>query len=299
MSQFGDQSFACLQYLLPKHALSRIIYRVMRTQRPWLRKRLLAFFLRHYQVNMDEAVVRDPYAYASFNSFFTRALNTDARPISSDARAFVSPVDGTVSQCGTIERHGILQAKGRTFSLLELLGGEPRAQKYIGGSFATIYLAPYNYHRIHMPYSGRVRETIYLPGDLFSVNAATARTVPRLFARNERVVCDFDASPSSAPPNTEKGKNWNFAMVYVGALFVGSMETTWSGEVNPPPRRQLKPIVVTTGVGRSLGKGEEAGRFNMGSTVVIVVPPNRVTWSDQLRAGAIVRMGEKIGTVTV
>jgi phosphatidylserine decarboxylase len=286
MSWSSDYAFALLQYSLPKHLLSRLVYNLTHTENVRLRDRALSIFLGKYQVNMDEAIETNPYAYKSFNAFFTRALKPSARPIALEADAFVSPVDGTVSQCGTINEDSILQAKGRDFSLNELLGGNSeRAKKYLGGSFATIYLAPYNYHRIHMPFAGTVRETIYVPGALFSVNAATARTVPRLFARNERVVCDF-VSPRGP-----------FAMVYVGALHVGSMETTWCGEVNPPPRRGKQPIIISTGIGTSLAKGEEAGRFNMGSTVVVVTEPGRVQWNDNLQAGAVVQLGQKIGTV--
>jgi phosphatidylserine decarboxylase len=287
MSLAGDYAFAALQYALPKHLLSRIVYNLTHTENERWRNRALSIFLGKYQVNMDEAIENNPYAYKSFNAFFTRALKPTARPIASEADAFVSPVDGTVSQCGTISEDSILQAKGRKYSLNELLGGNcERAKKYLGGSFATIYLAPYNYHRIHMPFAGTVRETIYVPGALFSVNSATARTVPRLFARNERVVCDFE-SPRGP-----------FAMVYVGALHVGSMETTWCGEVNPPPRRKKQPIVIDAGVGTSLAKGEEAGRFNMGSTVVIVTQPGRVQWNGQLQPGLVVKLGERIGTVS-
>jgi phosphatidylserine decarboxylase len=286
MSRAGDYSFAVLQYLLPKHLLSRMVYSLMRSENTWLRNRSLSIFLRGYQVNMDEAVESNPYAYKSFNAFFTRALKPNARPIAPEPDAFVSPVDGTVSQCGTIAKDSILQAKGQTYSLNELLGGNyERAKKYVGGSFACIYLAPYNYHRIHMPFAGTVRETIYIPGDLFSVNASTARTVPRLFARNERVVCDFQSSHGC------------FAMSFVGALHVGSIETVWSGEVNPPPRPMKQPVVITEGAGKSLAKGEEAGRFNMGSTVIIVTEPGRVQWSNHMQAGSVVRLGQRIGTV--
>jgi phosphatidylserine decarboxylase len=285
MSAVGDQAFATLQYVLPKHLLSYLIFKVMRTENAWLRNRILTVFLNGYKVDMSDAVQSDPFAYSSFNAFFTRALKPIVRPIASEPDAFVSPVDGTVSQCGTIDRDRILQAKGQTYSLVELLGGEERAEKYFGGSFATIYLAPYDYHRIHMPLGGTVRQTVYIPGDLFSVNAATARSVPRLFARNERVVCDFD-NPSV-----------NFAMAFIGALFVGSMETTWTGEVNPPPRLSKQPRVIASGVGKSLAKGDEAGRFNMGSTVIVVTEPDRVRWNAGLQSGTIVRMGQQIGTV--
>jgi phosphatidylserine decarboxylase len=237
-------------------------------------------------VNMADAVEPNPYAYVSFNAFFTRALRPEARPITPELDAFVSPVDGTLSQCGVIDDTNLFQAKGQTYSLLELLGGDPkRAAKFRGGSFATIYLAPYNYHRIHMPLAGTVRETIYVPGELFSVNASTARTVPRLFARNERVICDFE------------NPRGNFAMVYIGALHVGSMETTWSGEVNPPPRLRKQPCAIAEGIGTHLAKGQESGRFNMGSTFIIVTPPGFVEWSPTLQPGALVRLGERIGTV--
>jgi phosphatidylserine decarboxylase len=286
MSTISDYAFAALQYALPKHLLSHAVYRLTHTENVRLRNWGLSIFLRNYQVNMDEAVETNPYAYRSFNAFFTRALKPSARPIAPEVDAFVSPVDGTVSQCGTINEDSILQAKGQSYSLNELLGGNcERAKKYLGGSFACIYLAPYNYHRIHMPYAGTVRETIYIPGDLFSVNASTARTVPRLFARNERVVCDFQGSQGA------------FSMSFIGALHVGSIETVWNGEINPPPRRKKQAIVMIDGVGTALAKGDEAGRFNMGSTVIIVTEPGRVQWSSELQAGAIVRMGQTIGTV--
>src|SRR5712671_3108586 len=257
MSAVGDRAFATLQYLLPKHWLSRIIYRVMRSETVWLRNRILSIFLNGYRVNMEEAVQSDPHAYPSFNAFFTRALKPDARPIASETDAVISPVDGTVSQCGQIDGERLLQAKGHTYSLVELLGGDHQvADKYRGGSFATIYLAPYNYHRIHMPLAGVVRDTLYLPGDLFSVNTATARTVPRLFARNERAICNFTSADG------------DFAMAFIGALFVGSMATTWCGEINPPRLRGNRPTAIATGAGTSLAKGAEAGRFNMGSTVI-------------------------------
>jgi len=284
----GDRAFALLQHLLPKHLMSRCIYAITRSERSWLRNLVLGSFLRGFRIDMSAAIEPDPYRYPTFNAFFTRALKPEARPIASATDALVSPVDGTVSQCGTITRDVILQAKGRDFSMTELLGGDAkRAAKYLGGSFATIYLAPYNYHRIHMPLPGAVRETVYVPGDLYSVNASTARSVPRVFARNERVVCDF-ASTGDAP---------GFAMVFVGALHVGSIETTWCGEVNPPPRSRKRVEVIALGQGTVLAKGAEAGRFNMGSTVILVLPPNRATFDAAFKAGATVVMGQRIGTV--
>jgi phosphatidylserine decarboxylase len=285
----GDTLFALLQHLLPKHLMSRAIYAITRSERVWLRNLVLRIFLRGFRIDMSVAVEPDPYRYPHFNAFFTRALKPGARPIAPEPNAIVSPVDGTLSQCGPIAQDSIIQAKGRDYSLTELLGGDPtRAARYLGGTFACIYLAPYNYHRIHMPLAGKVRETIYLPGDLFSVNASTARSVPRVFARNERVVCDFAASEPD---------RCDFAMVFVGALHVGSIETTWCGEVNPPPRPRKQAQSLAQGVGTALAKGDEAGRFNMGSTVILVLPPNRATFDTKLQPGVIVTMGERIGSV--
>jgi phosphatidylserine decarboxylase len=287
----GDRTFALLQHLLPKHRMSQLIYVITRSERTWIRNIVLGIFLRSFRIDMSSAVEADPYRYPTFNAFFTRALKPEARPIAAEADTLVSPVDGTVSQCGALTQDAIVQAKGRGFSMTELLGGDSqRAAKYLGGSFATIYLAPYNYHRIHMPLAGTVRETIYVPGELFSVNASTARSVPRVFARNERVVCDFASDNAHSP---------EFAMVYVGALHVGSIETTWCGEVNPPPRRRKQVRIVPQGKGTHLAKGEEAGRFNMGSTVILVFPPGRVMFDAHFHPGATVTMGARIGKVNV
>lgn len=280
----GDRLFATLQHCLPKQLLSRILYSVARSESPFVKRTFLRIFLNSYQVNMAEAVQPDPFAYRSFNHFFTRALRPDARPIANDGGVVVSPADGTVSQCGPIEDDAILQAKGRRYTLHELLAGDQEAvAAYRGGSFACIYLAPYNYHRIHMPYAASVRQNVYVPGDMFSVNAATARALPRLFARNERLICDFD---------TALGR---MAVILVGALFVGSIETVHCSEVNPPPRRRKAPLTIAAGVGKQFAKGEELGRFNMGSTVVLLFQRNRVTWDSALRPEATVQLGRPIG----
>jgi phosphatidylserine decarboxylase len=280
----GDRLFAGLQYVLPKHLLSRLIYRVMRIESPSIRRLIISNFLRGYDVNMTEAAQPDPFAYRSFNDFFTRALRPGARPIDSANDVIVSPVDGTTSQCAVIRDTELFQAKGHHYSLLELLGGDAEAAAtYRNGSFVCIYLAPYNYHRIHMPVAGFARSTVYVPGDLFSVNAATARTVPRLFARNERVICEFD---------TTFGR---MAMILVGALFVGSMETVHCGEINPPPRRHKSPVRIGKGDGRQFAKGEELGRFNMGSTVVLLFQQDRIRWESSLLAQQKVVLGTAIG----
>ncbi len=282
----GDRRFALLQYVLPKHLLSRFVYHLMRTRVRWLKNVLISGFLRGYTINMLEAAEPDPLAYPSFNAFFTRALAGGARPVDSREDGIISPVDGTVSQCGAIEGDAIIQAKGQRYSVLELLGGDSlAAARYRGGQFACIYLAPFNYHRMHMPVAGEVLQTLHVPGDLFSVNAATARAVPRLFSRNERVVCEF-ATPAG-----------HHAFVMVGALFVGSIETVWNGEINPPPRSRRAVRSLPAGAGLEIAKGAEIGRFNMGSTVVMVFEPGRVRFDDVLAPGAVVRMGQHIGTI--
>lgn len=277
--------FATIQYLLPKHGLSRMMHALTRSQRPRLKNATIRTFLHYFDVDMAEYIQADPYAYESFNAFFTRALKPDVRPITAEANAIVSPVDGTISQIGEINSDSIIQAKGHCYSLRTLMANNDElSARYRGGSFVCIYLAPYNYHRIHMPLSGVLNDTIYVPGDLFSVNAATAQQVPNLFARNERVLCDFKASLT------------NFAMVFVGALFVGSMETVWAGEINPVPRRK-KVVRIEQGRGMQLNKGAEAGRFNMGSTVILLIEPGRAKWLSALQPGSTIKLGEHIGTL--
>lgn len=280
----ADRLFAALQYLLPKHLLTRVIYSIARSESPRVKRAVLRAFLGGYDVNMAEAVQSDPFAYRSFNEFFTRALKPDARPIDADPGVIVSPVDGALSQCGELEDNLLVQAKGHYYSLEELLAGDHEAvNAYRGGRFACIYLAPFNYHRIHMPCAGVVRRNTYVRGELFSVNASTARAVPRVFARNERLICDFE---------TEHGR---VAVILVGALFVGSIETVHCGEVNPPPRSRKAPHVIDRGVGRRFAKGEELGRFNMGSTVVLLFQKDRIGWDASLVPEAAVQLGRAIG----
>jgi len=209
----GAPLFVRLQYLLPQHAVSRLILAATRVRVPWFKNLLIRGFLKLYAVDMAEAGESDHYRYASFNEFFTRTLKMDARPIAAELGAITSPVDGTVSECGDIEQDRLLQAKGRHYRLGELLAEQIWAKRFEGGRFATIYLAPFNYHRIHMPVEGRLLDTVYVPGRLFSVNNASAQHIPRLFARNERVLTLFDSSLGQC------------ALVMVGALNVGSMAT--------------------------------------------------------------------------
>jgi phosphatidylserine decarboxylase len=272
--------FVWMQHVLPQHGVSRLVLRATRVRTVWFKNLLTRGFLALFSVDMTEAVEPDPYRYGSFNEFFTRALEPGARPIDAGAATIVSPVDGTVSECGVIDHDRMLQAKARHYTVGELLAGHAWAQSFEGGSFATIYLAPFNYHRIHMAVRGTLRDTVYVPGRLFSVNAVTARRVPRLFARNERVLTLFD---------TEFGR---CALVLVGALNVGSMATVWAGDITPAARR-----VVTSlpGIALTLDKGQEMGRFNMGSTVILLFEPGRARWHPLLHAGAVVQLGVGIG----
>jgi phosphatidylserine decarboxylase len=276
----GDRAFAFLQQRLPLHALSRAMHRLARSRSRRLRNAFVGTVLKAYpQIDMSEAAQPDPYAYESFNAFFTRALRSGARPIAGGAGEIACPVDGTVSQLGAIDSGSLVQAKGMSYTSEALFADSNAASRYAGGSFACLYLAPYNYHRIHMPVDGRLLSTRYVPGALFSVNAATARTIPGLFARNERVVCEFE---------TELGP---MALVLVGALFVGSIETVFAGEINPPDRRRGTVQDVVSGIGMSFARGEEIGRFNMGSTVVALFG-RRVRFVETLGTGTAVRLGQ-------
>jgi phosphatidylserine decarboxylase len=274
--------FAWIQYLLPQHALSRLILHATRVRTPWFKNALVRGFLKLYSVDMSEAEQSNPYSYASFNEFFTRALKADARPIDAAPGSIACPVDGVVSEAGSIEGATLLQAKGRSYTLAELLAGEQWASLFEGGCFATIYLAPFNYHRIHMPVAGDLQETVYVPGRLFSVNGVTAAHVPGLFARNERVLTLFDSAFGQ------------FALIMVGALNVGSMSTVWAGDITPAARRvltRLPPQRV------ALGKGAELGRFNMGSTVILLFQRNRAQLLAGMRAGTAVRLGQSLGVL--
>lgn len=280
----GARLFVAVQYLLPHHALSGVMYRLARVRWRPLKDLLIATLLRLYRIDMTEAADPNPKSYAHFNAFFTRALRADARPAEPDPQAVVSPVDGTVSQCGLITAGRLIQAKGRYFTVAELLGGDPeQARAFIGGTFATIYLAPSDYHRIHMPLGGDLAWMRHLPGRLFSVNAATADLVPRLFARNERVVCRFE---------TDLGA---MAMVLVGAIFVGGIETVWAGEVTPANARSQPSSRLAGGGSVRLERGAEMGRFNLGSTVILLFEPGRVQLDETLLPGRKIRLGQRLG----
>jgi phosphatidylserine decarboxylase len=269
-----------LQHVLPQHALSRLVLAATRIRVAWFKNALTRAFLKAYPVDLGEAELSDPQGYESFNAFFTRALRADVRPIAKGKTDLVSPVDGTVSECGRIDGTALLQAKGHTYVLQDLLAGQSWAGRFAGGQFATIYLAPFNYHRVHMPLGGNLLDTIYVPGRLFSVNDAAARGVPRLFARNERVLTRFDSVAGQ------------FSVVLVGALNVGSMATVWAGDITP---RRPRVLTRLPDAPVTLSKGAELGRFNMGSTVILLFEPGRTTWDDFLRRGSSLRYGQRIG----
>ncbi|WP_148254805.1 archaetidylserine decarboxylase [Aidingimonas lacisalsi] len=275
MSLSRAKLFALIQYPLPHHLISRVVGMLADTRIDWLKRLLITAFIRRFQVDMSQALEPDPGAYATFNDFFTRALKADARPI---GNGIVSPADGTLSQAGRTHHGTLIQAKGQAYSITSLLGGDMRrAAPFRQGSFATIYLSPKDYHRVHMPVTGTLREMVYVPGRIFSVNQATADHVPNLFARNERLVCVFD---------TEEGP---MAMVLVGAMIVAAIETVWAGQVTPQSD-QVQSIRFDAPI--TLEKGREMGRFKLGSTVVVCFG-NEVTF-DELGGDTQVAMGERL-----
>ncbi|SDK29112.1 phosphatidylserine decarboxylase [Billgrantia gudaonensis] len=268
--------FSLIQYPLPHHLLSRLVGRLAECRLPWLKNALIHAFIKRFEVDMSQAQEPDPSAYPTFNAFFTRALKADARPLGDGV---LCPADGTLSQFGAIEAGLLLQAKGHRYAMADLLGGDTvAARRYLGGSFATVYLSPRDYHRVHMPLAGTLTEMVYVPGRLFSVNAATTAHVPNLFARNERLVCHFD---------TEQGP---MVMVLVGAMIVAAIETVWAGQVTP-----LSGQVQRTRFDRPihLERGAEMGRFKLGSTVVMGFA-EPVDFAD-MPLGGMVSMGQTLG----
>lgn len=278
---FSDRLSVLPQYLIPKQALTAFAGWVAGSQWGSATTGIIHWFVKRYNVNMLEAANPDTASYKSFNEFFTRPLRSDARPLA--AAAFVSPVDGAVSQCGPIVGNLVLQAKGHGYSTQALVGGDAAlAKQFDNGEFATLYLSPRNYHRIHMPCAGRLTRMVHVPGDLFSVNPTTARGVPGLFARNERVVCVFE------------GDRGPFVMVLVGATIVGSMATVWHGVVNPPRPGKLREWAYEAG-SISLAQGEEMGRFLLGSTVVMLFPHGVLQLNPDWTPARPIVMGEAMG----
>ena len=269
--------FIWLQHALPQHALTKFAGRAAASRRPWLRDRLISRFARTYGIDMSEAE-RPLGSYDSFNDFFTRSLKPGARPLADASEHVLSPADGAISQLGRIEQGRIFQAKGHAYTARELLGDDAEeAARFEHGDFATIYLSPRDYHRVHMPVAGKLVGTTYVPGDLFSVNTQTAGGVANLFARNERLVCLFD---------TDLGR---VASVMVGAMIVAGIETVWGGRVEGHGRKLVRSV---EGEGTNYEAGEEMGRFLLGSTVVLLFEEGRVAFADELSAGSPVRMGQ-------
>jgi phosphatidylserine decarboxylase len=267
-----------LQYITPQHALTGFAGWLGELRQPWIKNYLIDLFIRRVGVDMTSATITDPHAYPTFNAFFIRQLRPELRPIAEGSNEIASPVDGFVSQIGKINQETLLQAKGFDFSLKNLLGGDAkRAKPFENGSFATFYLSPKDYHRVHMPYTGKLRETIYIPGDLFSVNQKTTQHVSNLFARNERLVCLFD---------TDIGP---MAVILVGAMMVGSIHTVWHAK-----NKTDEIFTESYGGSLTLTKGSEMGHFQMGSTVIVLFGQDKVDWIDSLKENSTVRMGQLV-----
>ena len=271
-----------LQYLLPKHAISLLAGKLADAKTPWFKNLFIKRFAKAYAIDMSLAIEPELTNYESFNHFFTRSIDMETRPINSDSNALCCPVDGAISQFGELDAGQIIQAKGHQYSALELLGGDPELAEYFQqGKFCTIYLAPKDYHRIHMPCDGQLESMSHVPGQLFSVNPLTAQNVPKLFARNERVVSIF---------STPFGK---MAMVLVGATIVGSIETVWAGNITPPSRKQIESWHYSKGE-HSLSKGEEMGRFKLGSTVILLMENKSWQWDEATQLEADVILGQRL-----
>ncbi len=287
MAIFVSQLFLLLQHILPKRLITTLVYRLSHIRVRAIKNLLIRSFLKIYAVNLDEVQKSAPDEFVSFNDFFTRELKSGSRPIDSSASSIVSPADGFISAAGYIEKNSVLQAKGLDYSLEDLLATDlDEARGYYDGSFATIYLAPFNYHRVHAPIAGELVAARFVPGTLFSVNQMTVSSLRGLFVRNERLICHFR---TAAGP---------YVLIFVGAMNVGSITTPWTGEVRP-----RKGIVVEnidlhrTTSPRSVGKGDLLGWFNMGSTVILLLPPHVCEWRSELGCGDALRMGEAIGQI--
>jgi len=271
-------------FLLPTHFLSALLHRFMRIEWPAFKNLQMSLFCKVYPVKLDEAKEQDFNFYKNFNQFFTRELNTEARPITTDKSKVLCPVDGAISELGPIKTDLLYQAKGHYFTLEELLGGDYElAKQFEHGQFATIYLSPKDYHRIHMPVDGNLKQMIHIPGQLFGVNPSSVKAIPRLFSRNERVVNIFE---TPAGP---------MALIQVGAIFVSSIETTWHGVVTPPRRPDIQSWSYDTQ--HQLKQGQEMGRFNMGSTVILLFAQDQIEWQQYLRPETLVQLGNYMGQI--
>lgn len=280
-----DQLFAFAQHITPQKCLSRFVGRIAQCQNSWVKDTFIGQFVKKYNVDMSEAVNEDPFSYRNFNDFFTRAIKPELRPIVEGDDTIACPADGAISQLGDIEYGTLYQAKGHTYSLTELIGGDAElSNQFLGGKFATVYLSPRDYHRVHMPLTGKLVKTIHVPGKLFSVNKVTAEQIPNVFARNERTVCIFE---------TEAGP---MAVILVGAMIVASIETVWTGQVTPFSK-QVQTWDYQKLSDITLEKGAEMGRFKLGSTAIVLFGKDAVNWDETLAADTPTKMGMPFGTL--
>lgn len=278
--------FVMLQYILPQHLITELIWRIARIRHKPTKNFLITKFVNIYKVDIDDVKLNVPDDFETFNDFFVRELEEDARPIDARSDSIVSPVDGTVSIAANILSDSLIQAKGINYSLSDLLATDlEQANAYIDGSFATIYLAPYNYHRVHAPFDGKLLTARYVPGDLFSVSGSTVERVDGLFRRNERLIMHFETAYGPA------------ALILVGALNVGSISTPWTGELRPR-KDGVVDIPDLSKHSRDVSKGDLVGWFNMGSTVILLLPDGACNWDKDLAPGETLRVGEAIGELT-
>ena len=278
-----EKLFAAIQYVLPHHLISRAVHYFVECKIPWFKDALIRWIIKHYDVDMSEAQNQHPEDFVHFNDFFTRPLKEGARPLPEDLVIAVSPADGAISQIGDIKNGRVFQAKGHDYSLIELLGGDAElGQEFMGGKFATIYLSPRDYHRIHTPASGKLRQMIHVPGRLFSVNKGTVENIPRLFARNERVVSILD---------TDHGP---MAVIMVGAINVASIETVWAGPVTPKRGQVDNTFYGDASQPVELGRGDEMGRFKLGSTAIVLFGEKQMEWLENWKPGMTIKMGEAL-----
>jgi phosphatidylserine decarboxylase len=276
--------FVAFQRLLPKHALSRLIAKLAESKNIWLKNLLINRAIKTFDINMDEAISDDLASYDSFNAFFTRQLKPEARPLDKGVKVITSPADGVISQAGKIVKNKVLQAKNVDYSLARLVGDSNQAKHYENGIFSTIYLSPKDYHRVHIPADGQLLNSRYIPGELFSVNQQTAEMVPNLFARNERLVCEFKSEQLGY-----------FSVIFVGAMLVAGIETVWGGMEKPGPGAVRETDHSDQEI--YFSKGDEIGRFKFGSTVILLFPENSVTLNKNIAATNPVNVAEKFALI--
>ncbi len=276
--------FIALQRILPKHFLSRVIAKLAESNNRVLKNFLIKQAIKTFNINMDEAISDELDSYQCFNDFFTRALKADARPLDMGEKVVTSPADGVISQAGKIRKNKVLQAKNVDYSLARLVGKSDQAKQYENGIFATIYLSPKDYHRVHIPAEGQLLSTRYIPGELFSVNQQTAEMVPNLFARNERLVCEFKSQQLG-----------HFSVIFVGAMLVAGIETVWGGMEQPGPGAVRENDYSEQNI--HFSKGDEIGRFKFGSTVILLFPQNSITLNKNIKATKPINMAQKFALI--